>query len=230
MELNSQMYKMRDEYDTLFRQCVSLNTELHKLEPLARQMHLLSSNAISSAARAGSEGDAFRVLTQDIQLLGEEVSACIQDTQKAIGHIVMLASNLANLFGRYIKYCDLLQQVQNQDDENYSETFISATLTDLTEEIRQQGYQLATSIRRLQILLSPLSMLVKKGQYLAVYSSVEAASAGEHGIGFESVARTLKELVKKLGEQSTRQQSLLRDLTEGMEKLQFNQRIRRYAC
>eukprot|EP00581_Thalassiosira_minuscula_P038263 CAMPEP_0184471924 /NCGR_PEP_ID=MMETSP0740-20130409/106620_1 /TAXON_ID=385413 /ORGANISM="Thalassiosira miniscula, Strain CCMP1093" /LENGTH=66 /DNA_ID=CAMNT_0026848445 /DNA_START=145 /DNA_END=341 /DNA_ORIENTATION=- len=47
-----------------------LQTELEQLQPLLKQMHLLSSNAVSSAARAGSEGDAFRVLTQAIQQLG----------------------------------------------------------------------------------------------------------------------------------------------------------------
>ena len=94
--------RMGDEYDTIFRRCVSLNTELHKLVPLAKQMHLLSSNAVSSAARAGSEGDAFRVLTQDIQLLGDEVSECISDTQKVITEIVTLASTLARYFSNYV--------------------------------------------------------------------------------------------------------------------------------
>ena len=28
-----------EAYDMVFRQCVSLNTELHKLVPLAKQMH-----------------------------------------------------------------------------------------------------------------------------------------------------------------------------------------------
>jgi len=105
--------KMGEEYDTIFRQCVSLNTELHKLVPLAKQMHLLSSNAVSSAARAGSEGDAFRVLTQDIQLLGDDVSSCISDTQSIIGEIVTLASSLAQLFSSYVTYDDLLSRLDD---------------------------------------------------------------------------------------------------------------------
>ncbi|OUR87793.1 hypothetical protein A9Q92_03805, partial [Methylophaga sp. 42_8_T64] len=98
----------------VFRQCVSLNTELHKLVPLAKQMHLLSSNAVSSAARAGSEGDAFRVLTQDIQLLGDDVSHCINDTQKVINDIVKLASNLARLFSDYMTYRNLLNRLDEK--------------------------------------------------------------------------------------------------------------------
>ena len=229
LNLDSQTHRMRDEYDILFRQCVSLNTELHKLGPLARQMHLLSSNAVSSAARAGSEGDAFRVLTQDIQLLGDEVSACILDTQKVIGHIVMLASTLARLFASYVKYRDVLQRIESHEDKNDAENFFNAGLNKVTEEINHNNHELAANIRRLSNLLSPLSMLVKKGEYLAVYSSVEAASAGEHGTSFDAVARMLRELVRQLGQQSARQQSLLRDLAEGMEKLQFNQRETRYA-
>ncbi len=57
-----------------------------------------------------------------------------------------------------------------------------------------------------------------------MYTSVEAASAGEHGVGFEEVASMLRELVGQLGKQSTRQHGLLRDLLEAMEKQQQNHR------
>jgi hypothetical protein len=40
---------MGDEYDTIFRQCVSLSTELHKLMPLAKPMHLLPLNTATAA-------------------------------------------------------------------------------------------------------------------------------------------------------------------------------------
>ena len=220
--------KMGDEYNTIFRQCVSLNTELHKLVPLAKQMHLLSSNAVSSAARAGSEGDAFRVLTQDIQLLGDEVSDCIGDTQKVISEIVKLASNLAKLFSNYMIYMDLQERLEDK------ETVTSAQFFDrghqlVVEELRTNNYQLSRSLGVLTNLLSPIAILVKKGEYLAVCSSVEAASAGEHGVSFEAVSSMLRELVGQLGLQSARQRSLLRDLSDAMEKQQHNQGKLLYA-
>ncbi len=228
MSENLYTRRMGDTYDTIFRQCVSLNTELHKLVPLAKQMHLLSSNAVSSAARAGSEGDAFRILTQDIQLLGDDVSECIADTQKVISEIVMLASNLARLFSNYMVYADLKLR-QDKSEHNISNEFFKQGQTFVTDEIRSHNIRLVRSLGALTNLLSPIATLVKKGEYLAVCSSVEAASAGEHGVSFEAVSSMLRELVKQLGEQSARQRSLLRDLSDAMEQQQNNQGKLLYA-
>lgn len=221
--------KLREEYDMIFRQCVSLNTELHKLVPLAKQMHLLSSNAVSSAARAGSEGDAFRVLTQDIQLLGDDVSHCIDDTQKVIVDIVMLASSLARLFASYTTYGTVLNQVEQFKDSPTSIHFFEQSQHKIAEEIRDSNTMLSRSLSLLSNILSPVSMLAKKGEYLAVCSSVEAASSEEHGASFEAVASMLRELVKQLGQQSQRQRTLLRDLSEAMELQQNTMRKLLYA-
>ena len=218
---------MGEEYDTIFRQCVSLNTELHKLVPLAKQMHLLSSNAVSSAARAGSDGDAFRVLTQDIQLLGDDVSSCIADTQKIIGEIVKLASSLAQLFSSYVTYDDLLERMD--DDGPTNATFFSQGQYLIAEEIRDNNIKLSRALGTLTNLLSPVATLVRKGEYLAVCSSVEAASSGEYGVSFEAVSSMLRELVGQLGTQSRKQRMLLRDLSETMEKQQNNMRNLLYA-
>jgi len=225
---NLYIRRMGDEYDTIFRQCVSLNTELHKLVPLAKQMHLLSSNAVSSAARAGSEGDAFRVLTQDIQLLGDDVSACIDDTQKVIAEIVMLASKLARLFTNYMTFDEILRRIEKVKMVT-SPKFFNRAHEQVVEEIKDHNRKLSRCLGTLANLLSPIAILVKKGEYLAVCSSVEAASAGEHGVSFEAVASMLRELVGQLGKQSARQRALLRDLTDAMEKQQQNQRNLLYA-
>ena len=228
MSENIYTRKMGEEYDTVFRQCVSLNTELHKLVPLAKQMHLLSSNAVSSAARAGTEGDAFRVLTQDIQLLGDEVSHCISDTQKIIKEVVTLASNLARSFSSYITYLDLLNRLDTKAMKT-SPKYFERGQKQVVDDIRDNNNKLSRSLGTLTTLLSPVATLVKKGEYLAVCSSVEAASAGEHGVSFEAVATMLRALVAQLGTQSVRQRSLLRDLSDAMEKQQQNQRNLMYA-
>jgi len=221
--------KMREEYDTIFRQCVSLNTELHKLVPLAKQMHLLSSNAVSSAARAGSEGDAFRVLTQDIQLLGDDVAICIDDTQQIIGEIVLLASNLARLFSSFVTYGELLGHIEKYDGGKTSPRFFEFGKNVIADDLRENNTRLSRSIGVLINLLSPVAMLAKKGQYLAVCSSVEAANSGEYGVSFEAVASMLRELIRQLSEQSARQRALLRDLSESMEKQQNTMRNLLYA-
>lgn len=221
--------KMREEYDTIFRQCVSLNTELHKLVPLAKQMHLLSSNAVSSAARAGSEGDAFRVLTQDIQLLGDDVADCIDDTQQIINEIVLLASKVVRLFASFTTFGELLSYIDNNGEGKTSPKFFEYSQQKIVEDIRDNNAKLSRSIGVLANLLSPVAMLVKKGEYLAVCSSVEAANSGEHGVSFEAVASMLRELVGQLGQQSSRQRTILRDLSEAMEKQQNNMRNLLYA-
>ena len=70
---------------------------------------------------------------------------------------------------------------------------------------------------------------MRKGEYLAVCSSVEAASSGEYGVSFEAVSSMLRELVGQLGTQSRKQRMLLRDLSETMEKQQNNMRNLLYA-
>jgi methyl-accepting chemotaxis protein len=221
--------KMGEEYTTIFSQCISLNTELHKLVPLAKQMHLLSSNAVSSAARAGSEGDAFRVLTQDIQLLGDDVSNCIVDTQKAICDIVMLASLLTRLFDTYASFNGVISHVKDIKNTETSLSFFNSRQDTVIVEIIENNNKLSRALSSLSNILSPVSMLAKKGEYLAVCSAVEAASSGEHGVSFDAVSSMLRELVRQLGRQSARQTSLLRDLSEATEKQQINMRTLRYA-
>lgn len=202
MSGNLYTQKMGQMYDTILQQCEALDTELKKLAPLAKQMHLLSSNAVSSAARAGSDGNAFRVLTQDIQLLGDDVSVCINDSQQLMETILTQATKLVTLF------------TCNEDDSTYDSLPTS-------KEARSHNRKLYQSIGLLNNVLDPVGILVKKGEYLAVFSSVEAANAGQHGESFEAVSSMLRVLVGQLAEQSKRQQSLLRDLAEAMEQ-QYN--------
>lgn len=197
--------KMRD-YDTVLIACESLGNALQKLVPLARKMHLLSSNAVCSAARAGSEGDAFRVLTQDIRYLSEDVSSCIGNTQLMMDKSVLLAANLVSVLSR--------------------SSFVGDNAT--TDEkkapiqlIHEKNCELTRLLHQLDLELSPVEMLAKKGEYLAVFSSVEAANSGEHRLSFEAVASMLKTLVKELNMQSKQQKRLLSDLIESVEKRQF---------
>lgn len=228
MSLDSHSRRLQKRYDLVFRQCVRLNTELHKLAPLVRQMHLLSANAVSSAARAGSEGDAFRVLTQDIKLLGDEVSLCVQNTQKIVGDVVLLTSNLAKHLASYVSYADLMDRIENQETVTQP-AFFKHCLEQNQASINELNNKLAKAIRELTTQLSPLTVMVNKGEYLAVFSSVEAASAGEYGVSFEAVAKMLRGLVKQLGSQTANQRSLLREIAEGVEHLQLTERNRLYA-
>jgi len=177
---------------------LTLEQALLEFVPLAKKMRLLSSNAVCSAARAGAQGDAFRVLTQDIQFLSEDVSACIHEADTGIEKIVSISSLLAE------------HEVSDSllGDESVSE--LDAMLSE-TEQLLHWLNQLSFS-------LSPVVTASRKGEYLAVFSSVEAANSGEHIVSFEAVASMLKSLVSELNQQSKQQQSLLRDLTEVVQQ------------
>lgn len=203
---------------------MSLNTELHKLVPLAKNMHLLSSNAVCSAARAGSEGDAFRVLTQDIQLLGEEVSDCISDTQTVINDIVLLASDLALLFSSYNTFRIVINNINTMNQPRTSKAFFEVGQESILQTINDSNFKLYRLLKQLTSLLEPVATLVKKGEYLSVCSSVEAANSGQHSVSFDAVSTMLRELVEMLNTQSMLQRSLLRDLVEAMDKQRDNLR------
>jgi methyl-accepting chemotaxis protein len=145
---------------------LELEAALAPMLPLLKQMHLLSSNAVSAAARAGSEGDAFRVLTHAIQELRQEIQ---QELQSVKQHITLCQSLSAQ--------------------------------TDITRSLNQ-----------LQVMLSTMPQLVKKGEYLAIFASVEAAHAENYGDSFNAVAAMLKQLVQSLRELVTQQQQLMEKL------------------
>ncbi len=145
-----------------------LQATLDQLQPLLRQMHLLSSNAVSSAARAGSEGDAFRVLTQAIQQLGQDINNEVQLAQS------------------------VLQQLN----------------------LSQQPSALKSLVRQLENALTELPVAIRKGEYLAICCSVEAAHTEKHGDSFDAVASMLKQLIASLRQQVTQQQKTLAKLQE----------------
>lgn len=152
--------------DTLKVSLGELETALVPMQPLLKQMHLLSSNAVSAAARAGSEGDAFRVLTHAIQELGQETHQELQRVQHAI------------------------QQCQT-----------------LSERVDIQS-----GLSRIQVMLSTLPQLVKKGEYLAICAAVESAHAENYGESFNAVADMLKQLVQSFRVQVTNQQQIMEKL------------------
>lgn len=145
-----------------------LQATLDQLQPLLRQMHLLSSNAVSSAARAGSEGDAFRVLTQAIQQLGQDINNEVQLAQS------------------------VLQQLN----------------------LSQQPSAFKSLVRQLENALTELPVAIRKGEYLAICCSVEAAHTEKHGDSFDAVASMLKQLIASLRQQVTQQQKTLAKLQE----------------
>lgn len=153
---------------SLQQQADALARAMDDLNPMLKKMRLLASNAVSAAARAGSEGDAFRVLTQGIQELGLEIKHEIDNSK------------------------ELLHALADSQSE--------AEKKKLLFEIKST--------------LEELPAAVAKGDYLAIYCSVEAAHAESHATRFNSVAQMLKSLITDLREEIVKQKTLITNMLE----------------
>ncbi len=194
----------------IFRRCVSLNTEIYKMVPLTKRMRLLSSNAVCAAARAGSHGNTFRVLTQDIQLLSDDVSHCILSTRKIIDEVVYLSSRIVTLDNNKKMFQCILD---NHDLENKTpKEFFGQSVVKMAKGEAVEVEALKRQFKKLQEQLSPLEELSKKGQYLSVYSAVEAEASEGGGESFQAVVNMLRSLVEVLKDQSTKITSVLDEI------------------
>jgi hypothetical protein len=153
---------------SLQQQADALARAMDDLNPMLKKMRLLASNAVSAAARAGSEGDAFRVLTQGIQELGLEIKHEIDNSK------------------------ELLLALADSQSE--------AEKKKLLFEIKST--------------LEELPAAVAKGDYLAIYCSVEAAHAESHATRFNTVAQMLKSLITDLREEIVKQKTLITNMLE----------------
>jgi predicted RNase H-like HicB family nuclease len=129
--------------------------QLEQMQPLLKQMHLLSSNAVSAAARAGSEGDAFKVLTQAIQQLRLEINTDMQEVSVYLSALLKteeysqapelikkMDTTLGTMFqslrnGEYMAICC---EVEAAHTETHGESFesVAMMLKQLIESLRQQ--------------------------------------------------------------------------------------------
>ncbi len=195
----------------IFRRCVSLNTEIYKMVPLTKRMRLLSSNAVCAAARAGSHGNTFRVLTQDIQLLSDDVSHCILSTRKIIDEVVSLSSKIVTLDNNKKMFQRIIEKHDVSSDKTPKE-FFSHSVDKMAKGEMVEVESLKGQFKRLQEQLSPLEELSKKGQYLSVYSAVEAEASEGGGESFQAVVNMLRSLVKILKDQSSKITSVLDEI------------------
>ncbi len=200
----------------IFRRCVSLNTEIYKMVPLTKRMRLLSSNAVCAAARAGSHGNTFRVLTQDIQLLSDDVSHCILSTRKIIDEVVYLSSRVVTLDNNKKMFQRIIDSHDMEKDKTPRE-FFSHSVEKMTKGEEVEVEALKRQFKRLQEQLSPLEELSKKGQYLSVYSAVEAEASEGGGESFQAVVNMLRSLVKILKDQSNKITSVLDEIILSVE-------------
>jgi hypothetical protein len=119
----------------------------------------------------------LRVVAHDIQRLGVEVVACIDE-----------ASQLVN---------DLMAMV------------FKTVKTDAL-----QNYRVIALLRQLDLALSPLVTTARRGEYLAVFSSLEAVRLEDDGRYIKTMAFKLKTLMAQLNAHYKQQDNLLQAMLE----------------
>ena len=165
------------EEDVFSEQCQALSMTLAALDPIIKQMHILASNTTCCASKMGCEGDVLRVVAKDIQRLGVEVVASIDEASLLSNDLMALVSGTAK--------ADTLQR-----------------------------YQVITLLRQLDLALSPISTTARKGEYLAVYSSLEAVHLSEEGRYIETMASKLKVLMTQLNAHYKQQNVMLQNMAQ----------------
>ena len=190
-------------YGAVLENCERLAVGLFEQLPIGRDMHLLSSNGRCAVARAGHDGASFGVLTQAIAHLGEEIARCVSEAKVIADNSVILASNLVAVLPR-LGCIDEHAQAEEQ--------------TALIHLVYEQNRQLSDSLRQLDLALSPREMSVKKGDYLALFASVEAGNASKDKARFEAIASRMKAMVSSLNEYQKQQASLLNGLILSVEQ------------
>lgn len=190
-------------YDAVLAGCERISEGLLSQVPIGRKMHILSSNGGYLVARSGHAGASFGVLTQSIAQLGVEIATCINEAKVIAENSVILASNLVAVLPR-LGCIDEHAKVEEQ--------------TALIHLVYEQNRQLSASLRQLNLALSSMEMLVKKGEYLALSSLVEAGNAINDKVRCEVVASRMKAMVSSLNEAHKQQRSLLNQLLLSVEQ------------
>lgn len=185
------------DYDTILTVCESLDVELKQSVSLARKLHFLSLNAACAIARTGSDRAAFQVLSQEVEPLNKAISVCISETQFLVDNLVKICANLIFFLSR----SDFVDEIGASIDF-----------------VNEQNNRLGQLLSRLSQAFSPMENLIRKGEYLAVFSALEAASSAEHRLSFELISSNLGTLIADFKGQSKLQMDLIIAVTDSVEK------------
>lgn len=128
---------------------------------------------------------------------------CISEAKVIADNSVELASNLVAVLPR-LGCIDEHAQAEEQ--------------VALIHLVYEQNRQLSDSLRQLDIALSPMEMLVKKGEYLALFASVEAGNAIKDKARFDAIGSRMKTVVSSLTKYQKQQGSLLNGLLLSVEQ------------
>ena len=151
------------------------------------------------------------VMAKRLHLLSSNIMCRAKNTTQADKVIRVLAKDIS-LLGTEISLSIDEARLKLQD--------LTVLLTKVeTINATQQG-QMVTCLRQLDLVLFPILTTVKKGEYLAVYSSLEAIHIGAEQPYFDTVGPQLKIVMTELKAYYQKQCALIQDMTERVQNKQ----------
>jgi hypothetical protein len=142
---------------------------------------------------------------KQIQLLSSNAACCAVKIASQ-GEVFQVLANEIHLLGAEVTVCIDEARLLNND--------IGLMLSDMPKMNALWHHQLISLLRRFDLALSPISSTARKGEYLAVYSSVEAVHLGDEGVHFKAVAAQLKVLMAALSRQCQQKTLLIQSMIE----------------
>jgi hypothetical protein len=142
---------------------------------------------------------------KQMQLLSSNAACCVVKMASQSDVFQVLAQEIQLLVAE-VAVCTDEARLLNND--------IGLLLSGIPEKDALWHHQLITLLRRFDLALSPISTTARKGEYLAVYSSVEAVHLGDDGVHFKAVAVQLKALMASLTRQCQQKTLLIQSMIE----------------
>jgi hypothetical protein len=197
-----QMVGTVSESATLMREFVTRMAEVNRIvgtiSEIARQTNLLALNAAIEAAHAGSDGDGFTVIAQEVRLLADRAGQSTMEVTEKVGKMAAsaLAAERAMLEGQAAAEKSIHQNAEVQRSFR--------AIRDAMHEVQAMSAQVADASEKQLAAGERVSASVSEIDGMALECTQEADASAEMSIRIVECAAQMQDLLGELGSFSSR--------------------------
>lgn len=231
-----QMSLTARESASLMRQFVLRMSEVNRVvetvRDIARQTNLLALNAAVEAAHAGSHGDGFTVIAQEIRVLADRAGQSTSEIATSIGNMsaTAKAAEKAMQLGEEAADVSIQRNIEVQQSLR--------SIRDSMQQVQSMSAEVANASNRQISAVERLSAQLMQIDGMALESTYEADAAAEMSIRLVlSAAQLGKENGRRAGAQSSRpgerhsdSDRLLRQISELRPRVEHAMELLRSEC